>query len=190
MAFAHALVFFHANVLIQVMCEFPLIVEWMLFTGLSPAAVFFCDVASAAVPVLAAFSEAGICRSGSATETCSWMVCRSLLSSGCSLAVRSGQRLRGFICLEAQIALLVLVGIQFVAQARVAEHQIVVCLQIFRIDRKRLLEFFHRIGIAFLQKKHAAQFVVDHAIARVLRQYRLESLAASSYLPSSFSTRA
>ena len=93
---------------------------------------------------------------------------------GMGLAVGSGEGLRRFIGLEAEIALLVIIGAGFVAEAGVAEHQVVVGLQIFGIDRKRLLEFLDGIGVAFLQKEDAAKFVVDHAVARILSEYGSE----------------
>ena len=34
---------------------------------------------------------------------------------------------------------------------------------------KRQLQFFHRIGIALLQEIDAPQFIVHHAVLRILR---------------------
>src|SRR3974390_614116 len=93
---------------------------------------------------------------------------------GMCLAVSAGQRLRGLIGFESQVAILMLGGHLFVAQPGVAQHQVVVGLQIFGIDRQRLLKFLHRIRVTFLKKIDASQFVVHHAIARKLRQHALQ----------------
>ena len=81
------------------------------------------------------------------------------------LAVGTGQGLGGFVGFETEVTILVFVGVGFVAEAGVAEHQVVVGLEIFGIDGEGLLEFFHGVGIALLQEKDAAEFVVDYAIA-------------------------
>ena len=59
---------------------------------------------------------------------------------GIELAVGTGDCLRGFVRFKTQIANLVLVGLFLVSQAVVAEHQVVVCLQVFRIDRQNGLQ--------------------------------------------------
>ncbi len=95
---------------------------------------------------------------------------------GVSLAIGARQGLGGFVGFEAEVTLLVFVGAGFVAEAGVAQHEVVVGLQVFRVDRERLLEFFHRVPVALLQEEDAAEFVVDDAIARELREDGLQNL--------------
>ena len=91
-----------------------------------------------------------------------------------SLPVRSGNGLRRFVRLESQVAFFVCFGFGFVAQAVVAEHQVVVRLQIFRIDAERVFKFFHGVRILLLQKIDAPQLVAHHAVARILLQHDLQ----------------
>ncbi len=84
------------------------------------------------------------------------------------LPVGAGDGLGGFIGFEAQVAFLVRVRAGFVAESGVAEHQVVVGLQVFGINRQCLLEFLHGAGIALLQKENAAKLVDGHAVARIL----------------------
>src|SRR4029077_7780207 len=56
------------------------------------------------------------------------------------LPVWSGDGLRGLVGLEAQVALFVHVGESFVAQPAIAKHQIVMSLQILRVNRQSLIE--------------------------------------------------
>src|SRR5438132_13590170 len=88
-----------------------------------------------------------------------------------SLAIRPGNGLRGFVGFEAQIACLVFVGFSIVAEAAVAEHQVVMCLQIFGINGQCLLEFFNGIGVALLEKQNAAKLVAHNSVARELLKY-------------------
>ena len=87
---------------------------------------------------------------------------------GMSLAVRPGDGLSRFIGLESQIPRLVFVRLSVVAQAVVAEHQVVMCLQIFGINGKCLLEFLNGIGVALFEKQNAAKLVAHNTIAREL----------------------
>src|SRR5580704_6290366 len=75
---------------------------------------------------------------------------------GMGLAIGAGQGLGGFVGFEAEVTILVRVSAGFVAEAGVAEHQVVVGLEIFGIDGKRLLEFFDGVGVAFLEEEDAA----------------------------------
>ena len=68
-----------------------------------------------------------------------------------------------------------LVGARLVAKAGVAEHQIVIRLQVFGIDGQSLLKCLHSVGIAFLQEIDAAKFVDDHAVAGILREHNLQA---------------
>src|SRR6266705_955793 len=87
---------------------------------------------------------------------------------GMPLAVRAGDGLRRFIGFKPQVARLVLFGFGFLPEAGVAEHQIVVRLQIFGVDGQRFVEFGNGICVAFFKEEHAAKFVVYDAVAREL----------------------
>ena len=93
---------------------------------------------------------------------------------GMKLPIASGNRLRSFVGFETQIARLMLLGHLVVAEPVVAEHEVVMRLQIFRIDRQHALQSLHRIGIFSLQEKNAAQIVERHAVARILRKHDLQ----------------
>src|SRR5882757_724817 len=84
---------------------------------------------------------------------------------GMRLAVGAGDGLGGFVRFEAQIAGFVFVSFGVIAEAVVAEHQVVVGLEIFWIDRERLLEFLDSIGVVFFEKQYAAEFVAHDAVA-------------------------
>jgi len=93
---------------------------------------------------------------------------------GVGLAIGAGQGLGRFVGFETEIAFLVLVGAGFVAQAGVAEHEVVIGLEIFGIDGECLLEFFDGVGVALLEEEDAAEFVVDDAITGELRENGFE----------------
>ena len=50
------------------------------------------------------------------------------------LAIGAGQGLGGFVGFEAEIAFLVFVGAGFIAKTGVAEHEVVVGLEVFGVD--------------------------------------------------------
>jgi len=81
-----------------------------------------------------------------------------------------------FVGFEAEIAFLVFVGAGFVAEAGVAEHEVVIGLEIFGVDGECLLEFFRGVGVTFLQEEDAAEFVVDDAITGELGENGFEGL--------------
>src|SRR5438105_6879491 len=84
------------------------------------------------------------------------------------LPVRTGDSLRGFIGLESQVARFVLFCFLVVAEAVVAEHQIVMRLQIFGINGESFFEFGDSVGVPLFEEKDAAEFIVDDAVAREL----------------------
>src|SRR5580692_3036247 len=83
------------------------------------------------------------------------------------LAIRPSDGLRRFISLEAQVASLMFFSHFFVAESVVAEHEIVVGLQVFGIDGQHLLQNFHGVRIFSLKKQNAAKIVQRHPIMRV-----------------------
>ena len=89
---------------------------------------------------------------------------------GIELAVRPGDGLGSLIRLETQIADLVFVRLLLIAQAVVTEHQVIVRLQVFRIDRQHRLQDLYRVGIFALQKQDAAKIIQRHAISRILSE--------------------
>src|SRR5689334_13768249 len=87
---------------------------------------------------------------------------------GMRLTIGTGNGLRRLIGFEAQVARLVLFGFFVVAEAVVAEHQIVMRLQILGVDGQCFFELGDGIGVALFKKEHAAQFVVNNTVAREL----------------------
>ncbi len=77
----------------------------------------------------------------------------------------------GFVGFEAQVALLEFGGGVGLVEACVAEHQVVVSLEIFGIDCERGLEFGDGIDVATLEEEDAAEIVVYDAVARILLDY-------------------
>src|SRR5262245_5429893 len=80
----------------------------------------------------------------------------------------SGDRLGGLIRLEPQISLLVLVRAILLSESVVAEHEIVVSLYIFRIDRQHLLKLRNSFRVFLLQKQNAPSIIADDTILRIL----------------------
>ena len=95
------------------------------------------------------------------------------------LAVWAGDGLRRFIGFETQIADLVFVGLLFVSQSVVAEHQVIVRLQIFGIHGQHRLQDRDRVGILALQKQSASQIVQRNPIAGILRQNFAEMVCSA-----------
>src|SRR5579863_9240675 len=87
---------------------------------------------------------------------------------GMVAAIRAGERLRGLVRLETEIALLEIGGAVRLSLARIAQHKVVIGFEVLRVDRKRGLEFTDGVVIAALEKKDTAKVVVHHAIARIL----------------------
>src|SRR5262245_35106762 len=71
-------------------------------------------------------------------------------------AVRAGDRLRRLVGLEALVQLLLPLGELGVAQPLVTEHQVVMRLQVLRIDQQRPLERGDRLVELPLEELHAA----------------------------------
>ena len=59
-------------------------------------------------------------------------------------------------------------GIFVLAEAPVAEHQVVVRLQIFGVDGERIFENPDCVGVATLEEHDAADLIDYYAVARVL----------------------
>ena len=97
---------------------------------------------------------------------------------GIELAIRTGDCLRSFVGFETQVAHLVLVGLLLVSKAVVAEHKIVVRLQVFRIDRQNGLQHVHGVRVFALEKQNASQIVQRHAIPGILRQNLAEMIGS------------
>src|SRR2546422_135292 len=90
---------------------------------------------------------------------------------GVLTAVRAGDGLRRFVGFEAQVARLVLPRAVLLAEAVIAEHQVIVRLQILRIYAEDVFKLFDRVGVAALEEENAAQFIAHHPVARILRQH-------------------
>ena len=77
--------------------------------------------------------------------------------------------LSGFIGFESQIPSLVFLSLLVIAQAVVAEHEVVVRLQILRINGEHLLECRDAVVIFSLQEKDSSEIIQRDAIPRILR---------------------
>ena len=84
------------------------------------------------------------------------------------LAIRAGKCLRGLISFEAHIQLLLMLRLVRLTQALIAEHEIVVSLQVFRIDAEYPLQGRDGIRVFPLQEEDSAQIIQSYAVARVL----------------------
>src|SRR5439155_23987853 len=89
---------------------------------------------------------------------------------------RPGDRLRRFVRLEADVERSLALGKLRPSRSLIAEHQVVVRLQILGIDVQRVLELDDRLLEPPLQEQDASQLVAHDAIAPVLRRRDLEML--------------
>ena len=58
-------------------------------------------------------------------------------------------------------------GARVIAEALIAQHQVVVRLQIFRVDSQHLVELLDRFRELPLQEEDAAELIEHDAIARI-----------------------
>src|SRR5574338_261387 len=86
------------------------------------------------------------------------------------LAIRAGDRLRVFVRLEAAVERLFASSALVLAEAAIAQHQVVVRLEIFRIDRQYALEGIDAFLVLPLQEEHAPELVEDDSVSRVARR--------------------
>ena len=89
---------------------------------------------------------------------------------GVQLAVGPGDRLGRLVRLEAPVERLVLLRHLAVSASLVAEHQIVVCLQVLGVDGQHLLQLGDRVRVLPLQEEQPADLVPHHAVPRVERR--------------------
>jgi hypothetical protein len=76
--------------------------------------------------------------------------------------------LRGLVGFETAEQFFFAFGVGSLAQAPVAEHQVIVGLQIFRVDGERVFEGGYGFGVFPLQEEDAADLVDYYSIAREL----------------------
>ena len=74
---------------------------------------------------------------------------------GVSAQIRTGKCLCRFVRLESQVSFLEFRRSLRLSQPRIAEHQVVVGLQVFGIDRKCGLEFPNCFGVAAFEKENS-----------------------------------
>ena len=84
------------------------------------------------------------------------------------LAISARKCLRGLISFEAHIQLLLMLCLVGLTQALIAEHEIVVSLQVFRIDAEYPLQGRDGIRVLPFQKEDSAQIILRDAVTRVL----------------------
>src|SRR5437867_7257024 len=77
-------------------------------------------------------------------------------------------RLRGLIRFEAQIPLLMFFRAILLSKPVVAEHQVVMSLQVLRVNPQNVLEFTDGFVVFLLQEQNAPGVVADDAILRIL----------------------
>ena len=91
-----------------------------------------------------------------------------------SVSIRACNGLGRLVGLESKVALLVLHRTLLHAETVVAKHQVVVCLDVFGINRQDVLEFFYGFRIFLLQKENPACFIPNDTIVRKLRADNLQ----------------
>ncbi len=91
-------------------------------------------------------------------------------------SIGSGDGLRGLVGFEASVQDPLAGRERCVAHALVAEHQVVVGLEVLRVDFERLLEARNRLVEAALEETDAADLVEHHAVTRVLIGDEAEAL--------------
>src|SRR5690348_9944487 len=91
-------------------------------------------------------------------------------------AIGSGERLCGFVGFESKVALLVSRSLLVVADTAIAEHEVVVRLQILGIDNDGLLQLVNCLLIFVLKEEDAADVVADNAILGILLRRETQML--------------
>ncbi len=104
-------------------------------------------------------------------ETCSWIALPLVVVFGIELAVGAGDGLRSFVGFEAQIALLVFVGLVLDCPGRCSRAS--GCSGPARSSGSIAstdCSTVDRVGVFALEKENAAEIVQRDAIARILRE--------------------
>src|ERR1700746_2756629 len=83
-------------------------------------------------------------------------------------AIWAGESLSGFIRFKAHVADTEIVGLLLVSHAAVAEHEIVICLQVLRINRQDGLKLLDGLRVISLEKENSSKIIERHAVARIL----------------------
>src|SRR6059058_168004 len=86
------------------------------------------------------------------------------------LAVWACDRLGRLVCFESEITLLMLLRLLLVSKAAVAKHQVVLRLQVFRIDLKHGIQDVNAIFIFALQKQNSAKVIQRNSVTWILHQ--------------------
>src|SRR5690242_6383081 len=101
-------------------------------------------------------------------------------------AIWTRKRLRSLIGFKSQITLLERGRLLVIAEPAIAEHQVVVCLQILGIDGDRLLQLVNRLPIFVLQEEDATDVVDHYAILWILLRGKsqvLQGFVVASFIP-------
>ena len=88
-----------------------------------------------------------------------------VIGSRIPLTILAGDDLGGFVGLEAQVQRLLPAGIVNVAQAPVGQHEVVVGLEVFRINGQHLLQFIHGVLVLLFQEVDPADLIQDDPVA-------------------------
>ena len=87
---------------------------------------------------------------------------------GMRLAINAGKCLGRLVSFEAHVELLLMLRLVRLTQALIAEHEIVMSLQVFRVDAEYPLQGRDGIRVFPLQEEDSAQIIQSYAVARVL----------------------
>src|SRR3954452_22449790 len=87
-----------------------------------------------------------------------------------SLPIWAGDCLRRFVSFEAQISRLVLLRLFLIPKSAIAKHQVVLRLQVFRINRQHAVQRFYSLFVFSLQEQYATEIIDGDAVSRVLCQ--------------------
>ena len=83
--------------------------------------------------------------------------------------------LRSFVRFETHVESSMKLRVRFIAQSLVAKHQVVMGLQVLRIDAQGRLKFLDCIRVLVLEEQSATQIVAHDAVARILFEHQVES---------------
>ena len=81
------------------------------------------------------------------------------------LPIWPGDRLRCFVSLEALVQRSLMSRARVIAEALIAQHQVVMRLQILRVDAQHLVELLDRFGELAFQEEDPAELIEHDAIA-------------------------
>src|SRR5258708_632926 len=85
-------------------------------------------------------------------------------------AIGTSKRLGVLIRFEAPVANFVVMREFLIAQAVVTEHEVVIGLEVLRINGQHGLQLLYGVGVLRLEEENASQIIERHAVLRILRE--------------------